>query len=390
MLLDYSGRGYIFGTLAILVCIHQIQSIKIDFNIFIILLFSVSYATILHGYSQGINISTVLIYLILPPSAYIMGRLVANKNSIDSLIVIIFFCALFFSAISLCSVYMEILKNGFLGLSRNIALIGMPEDIEYAATGITSRLIVNIALIGTLLVADHKPNERKFKVAFILLFCVAICCVMRLGSRTGLAIAAISIITAICYNWSKYRLTHKVFLLIIFSISSIIIYSVLAELEEYFIFTFFMDRVDHSDAGILTLGGRSQQWEYFWGTAWEYPLGAYSINKGHYAHNIWLDAARVAGIVPFFSLVIMTLGFIYNTYKVLINNRISKFFKTLVLLLSVSIVFQFSMEPVLEGVPMLFILFCLLWGMTKEVHTRFRKLPAEVGMSKVKFSVSLN
>lgn len=379
MLFDYSGRGYIFGTLAILVCMHQIQSIKIDFNLLIILLFSVSYTTILHGYSHGIQFSTVLMYLILPPSAYIIGRLVAKKNSLDSLLVIIFFYVLFFSAISLSSVYIDILKNGFLALSRNITLIGMPEDINFAATSITSRLIVVISLVGTLLVANYKPNERKFKVAFILLFCVAIFCVMRLGSRTGLIIAATSIIIATCYNWSQYKLKYKVFLLIIFSISAFFIYSVFAVLDEYLIFTFFMDRVNDSESGISTLGGRSQRWEYFWDTAWEYPLGAFSINKDYYAHNIWLDAARVAGIVPFFSLVIMTLGVIYNTYKLLINNRISKFFKTVVLLISFSIILQFSVEPVLEGVPMLFILFCLLWGMTKEVHTRFCKLPAEVG-----------
>lgn len=98
----------------------------------------------------------------------------------------------------------------------------------------------------------------------------------------------------------------------------------------------------------------------------EYPLGGFQmdINGLDYAHNLWIDVYYAVGFYPFIMLVLYSLLTISTIIRVLLSKVIKKDMKILLFSLFIAYTINFMTEPILEGVPYIFMLYCLINGLT--------------------------
>lgn len=91
-----------------------------------------------------------------------------------------------------------------------------------------------------------------------------------------------------------------------------------------------------------------------------YPLG--NIPYDHYAHNLWVDIAKEAGLIPF---VLYILFCILSVVTVITYLKRCEFDREKVVFVSsifVANILVFFTEPIMEGSPMTFGIFCFLVG----------------------------
>ena len=90
-----------------------------------------------------------------------------------------------------------------------------------------------------------------------------------------------------------------------------------------------------------------------------YPMGGYQMYLAgmQYAHNIWLDTANAAGLIPFTALVLYTLLSVYDLMKLLFKTDISQEIKYAMSGIYVAFFLYYMIEPALEAN----ILFLIPW-----------------------------
>lgn len=91
-----------------------------------------------------------------------------------------------------------------------------------------------------------------------------------------------------------------------------------------------------------------------------YPWG--DIPYGHYAHNLWVDCAKDAGLIPFIAYIF----FAYHTIRKVVWMIRSYLFTTaeklIVVPVTAGLFFVFFLEPIIQGCPWYFSYFCYIAG----------------------------
>ena len=100
---------------------------------------------------------------------------------------------------------------------------------------------------------------------------------------------------------------------------------------------------------------------------WDYPMGG---NKGKvgdlkYIHNMWLDVANQAGIIPFTLLILFTIISLFNLIKILKSQEFSAEFKIFLVGIYSAVLLNMAVEPIMQGEPLFFIMFCNIVGMVE-------------------------
>ncbi len=103
---------------------------------------------------------------------------------------------------------------------------------------------------------------------------------------------------------------------------------------------------------------------------WLYPQGNMPL---FYAHNIVLDVARVAGIVPMLLMMVILMMAVLTIVSILRQNNCNREMSILIVLMTVGLLVSFMLEPVIEGRPTNFAIFCLIAGMNCAVKARTKK-----------------
>ena len=84
---------------------------------------------------------------------------------------------------------------------------------------------------------------------------------------------------------------------------------------------------------------------------------------GHsYAHNLWLDWGRVGGLLPALLLAVYTCCTAATLMNRIKRHKIAKDTAHLLMFAYVACVICFSIEPIMDAVPFLFIKFCIING----------------------------
>jgi hypothetical protein len=283
--------------------------------------------------------------ILVPPSIYIVGRYIISKyKNFNVFLFLIFFIGVAYSFIPIISIIQQINTTGFEG-SRNLYLI-WNKNAEISATGLGSHFIFNISTIGLLYAQKRNRLEKRINILFLFLFIVSLICVLRIGSRTQLLFALISLLLSFLLNTKKQSITKNMVFLFTVFLTLFFLYSKLDLDSDYL--KFYADRMDSDDAGISSAGGRSDRWLGSLESIITDPFGWEFDRYGH-AHNFWLDVARVSGIIPLFFLLIFT----FSSFKIWINSlkilKASRFIYTYAFIIYIVFLLQFFVEPVMEG-----------------------------------------
>ena len=266
------------------------------------------------------------------------------------------------------SVALAIIDNGYVTIKRNVPIFWT--GIEIPATNMASFFVMNMCIPGLLIIGFKNLKNKWTKIILIIVYLFSLICVMRLGSRTHIAITLFAIGLAILYRFKKQDVKKN---FIMFSLLFLIINlggSYLSIKSDSDLFAAYADRMDSKTNGVSSAGGRFHKWEKSINYMFKKPLG-WDLDVFGYAHNLWFDTMRVGGMISFILLLIFTILSIKSLLK-LFQLR-SKIFLLdgQLLIYSICFLLVFFVEPILEGYFIVFTMYCIILGFLK---SHFEKL----------------
>lgn len=218
------------------------------------------------------------------------------------------------------------------------------------------------ASIGLSGIAIFFSTQKKIwiqKIIFVFAFVVSLLTVIHLINRTGLVLVAAVIVACLLYSgkMSKGRLILSL------AIVSAVAYLLIAinvldpEITEAYI-----AREETATYSVMEGGGRTERWTNALVHLFTSPLG---FPNERYAHNLWLDIARVSGLFAFIPFLIATILNYKRLFRVI--KRGEEGVTPLLIGLNVTMFLSSCVEPVIEGYFLYFYLLMFLWGCNKRL-----------------------
>lgn len=307
------------------------------------------------------SLSAAIAYFLPSIFFYCFGRYIVdvleNKNQIFIIIlavIALYSCELYISTVE------SVISTGSLVNTSRLFYIDGDEGRKLTATLVG--LGVSLGFIGLPMSILYK-DKKIVRGIFIIVFLLSLVTTIHLVNRTGIVICVLTfVITLLYYHRTNIRQ------LLVALILSLAVYLILQKLGiiNQEVFDAYAAR---NEMDILTGGGRTERWSYALKQLFLAPLG-WAENSGTteiYVHNMWLDIAKVTGLIPFILLSLCTLFSFHDLSKLL---RIKR--DTIVaMLLSLNVCFFCScfVEPLYGG--LYFFLYVMLWGIQKQYLVRF-------------------
>jgi len=314
-----------------------------------------------NGFSY--DLSTLVLYGVAPLIFYFYGNQITRqyKNDYDFIwvwyIIVLCYCLdVFFVTIS------DIVSTGqIIALERSLDIVDdNAGEIKINATQLG--LAMDIGMIGLPMCVLVK--KKILRIAFFVLFFFSLLTTFHLLNRTGIIVAIICFIGVMFYYSRKNTklLFNSVFF--IFVVYFVLVFTGILNEE-------LIELYSNRNEDISTMGSRTERWSDAIGNLFLYPLGWTKGPKDlHYVHNMWLDIAKISGIVPFLILLYLSVkSFIVSLKLVKRFNNNSSY-----MLLGLNICFGAScfVEPIYGGTH--FLLYCLLWGCQNSIYNNSSKL----------------
>lgn len=326
-----------------------------------LLFFSVFYAGIVLYKGDNPGWSFIFSMLFAPTAFYRLGCFLMKhiQDEMQRQKMLIYIIGFYLLPLFLLTAQ-DMALTGLINDSRQM-LLDLGEDDSMDATIYGLMASTGIGFIGTIFI---KQQNKWVKMGLILVAALSLLSVIHLVNRTGLVICAACLFVGFALstrmNVSKMLPILLAFIVVgVFLSESGILGSDVSEA--------YADRDDRSDdANSANAGGRTELWLDAIGNLFVSPLG-WKLES--YAHNLWLDIARVGGWLAFFPFVKATMAYMMKIMTILRNGCENG---TLMLLLSVNVamLLNAAVEPVIDGSFSFFSLLMLIWGMTVELNNR--------------------
>ena len=308
--LNWHGYWYVFAVLPIVYALFMNEVYRyFDRVTVLIFLFGVWYSVFATELSFNAYASFMFIY----PMLYLVGKYIGISEDSNGLVRMLFVVAISMAAMYLFSISIDIAKYGFYSETRNIEIEGRGSDDEISATGIYSHLMLLTTFIAALFTRIPWRSKLIYMVFAILAFVVSI----RIQSRTSVVIMIMVVVLSLFVNFRTMIRRHSI--IAIFLLGSLFFaanYALINYEEELGILERFQD--DDVNTG----GYRTELAMDVVNKLSENPWGG--LENMSYAHNMWLDCARVAGIVPLLLLLLITILYIrslWHMYKLRIDDN---------------------------------------------------------------------
>ena len=335
----------------------------LDWTAIFLMTFSLLYSLML--FLNG-NTGRLLVYLFCPSVFYLFGRHVTktfdNKALLEFLILTIFVFGLR-TYIAVIADYAEAgLFNSYRMMNR-----ANQEDSVMAAT--LFGLNVSLGFVG--LVSYFVKSDYDIKLIKLLLlvsFASSLLTVLHLVTRTGLFVFVLCSAAMILYSSPKQGARILILLLIL----GVLLFLAIPSLRVFFAEAnvSYQYREENELGGIFTMGDRLWRWLDACGRLFTNPFGWNGKANYNYVHNLWLDVAMFAGILPFLFIVLATIRGIKYVLRL---SHLSKNIIVIILIgLTVDSFASAFMEPVLVGQDLYFYLMCMFWGIAYQYGIKLK------------------
>jgi O-antigen ligase len=355
--------GFIFGYLTLLLMIFN-PKLKLatgNSNGLILLFFSIVYS-VFYSFEPELGIQFIFLYALIPFVMYSAGSNFSGSTQTD-IVKITFLLGVILSLPSLISVLLDVYKNGFVTLKRDVPNIWTGETEP--ATNTAGKLLMNMCIPSLLLINWRIFSKNNwFSISAVLIFILSITTILRLGSRTHLGIIIFTLFFAIIYKIVKKGVLKNILLIgALFIILNFSLFYLSLNADSDFL-SAYADRMDSRSHGVSTAGGRSWKWEKSAEYIFTKPIG-WQIDDIGLSHNLWLDTARVSGILGFFLLALFTIKTTIASFKKILqkySNKESYNLEGLLLIYILAFNLLFFVEPIMEGYFSCFTMFCFIAG----------------------------
>ncbi len=308
------------------------------------------------SYFNGIVSGIVgVVYTIMPALIlYLFGCYIGKYwgNNRDLLVRFFLLVIVSFASYIYINLFANIQVVGSL-VNADRIMVSSSQDVVASATMIG--LYTSLGLIGLPIFLFDKGWSWR-RLFFLVAFIFSLMATVFLVNRTGLVTLLLVTAVAVWYNRKKqnYRFVFLLTLIAVFIIG----YFFSDDLSS--VFSAYAER--NSESSINSGGDRFHRWKDGLIYLFLYPTGW--AKQANFAHNMWLDVSRDAGIIPFFFLFIITIRYIKLLSK-FINNSSDALLKTLFVSLFTCFVSVCSVEPVIEGEILYLGLFFMTFGVIK-------------------------
>jgi hypothetical protein len=354
--------GFIFGYCAIVFLLLIRPSINLINNTTTLLLcFSVCYA-LFYSFNLKLGTQYIFIYALLPLTFYAIGKLSVTYFDRKNLFPLIVLYSFLFALPSLFSVLLEIKEKGFATIKRDVPNLWSG---EYENATLTAGFFALNMSIPAILIFTIRQNKRVFNILLISIFIITLLCVLRLGSRTHLAITLLTMVAGLIYLTSRQSPLKNFLLLFSLFIIVNIGFSYLSFDKDSDLISAYADRMDSKTNGAASAGGRSGRWMDSLEYLVKDPLG-WELEEFGYSHNLWFDVGRVGGTISFILLVLFTFKCLSILYKFMKTNK-KETITPVLFVFSTAFYLLFFVEPVFESFFQIFVFYCFICGLTEQL-----------------------
>ena len=359
-LINPFNKGFLFGYLLTLALILKGKKLipYLDRDFIFLSLFAITYALFYAVYQES-GIQFIFIYALFPSFFYLFGKyLVLPKMRPNHLVLLFFSIGILFSFSQLLSVILNLRQGGFSQIDRGIPYFWNGKISS--ATQVAAYFTFNMCLpIIFLVKRQGVPLLLNFLTGTF--FIASLLSVFRVGSRTLLLICILAILASLLYVVPRQSRKVNLRLFLFLGLFLIILPQFINLNLNADYLSVLGTRLQESN-NTSSAGGRTSLWLQSLENIFKYPMGWQGPGV-RYSHNLWLDVARYAGLIPFFLLLMFTFRSIRNTYKAVRKTPQSLLLNTTIITFSLSSILVFFVEPIMEGLFFLFTVFCVFQGM---------------------------
>lgn len=258
----------------------------------------------------------------------------------------------------------DIATSGFAAGDRSLYVDEFGSAMS--ATVFGGLLVYGLSQSAAAVSGGYSQHKAQF-VGGALLACMLATVALRLGSRTQVLIFVICLLFGYLLNASG-RLANwkKVGVGIAAAALFAVAVQLLPGLLETELGAYFRDRMDGDSYGAFTAGGRSERWLHGIQTMLVNPMG-WGLSENGYAHNMWLDVARVSGWFGLFALLVFTATHLRAVRRSL-QGVVEPSVKASLLLAVLAANLLFMVEPIMDGFLYVFYAYCALVGVANGVR----------------------
>lgn len=367
--------GYCMYVMIALLPICLLYYRKIDGTCLLVIIFSVLYTFFKYINGHIYTPSSLIFDLIFPFIMYQAGAyLVKRQRSPKSAILLLCLMAIALALPAILDNIKDAITTGqLINVSREI--LSDTGEVTRSATGYGIMLAIMDGCLGIALLKPSNRFDFRLKIMIAIISVLALFATIHLLNRTGLVIAAISIICVVFLPPYSFKKSVYTFVSLIIVLGAAI----------YFLgdSVFLLDAVNEYEArnsgggSVSSYGGRSELWSAAINQLFTEPFGnckgVYINGRYRYAHNLWLDTGAYAGIFPLLALIWITVIYFRSIIRMYRLRYFNRFEKNTLVLIAVALFLQMNTEPIMQGVPQFFWYFIFFISIISTLNNKYRK-----------------
>ena len=365
--MNVANKYYYLCLVAVCLFIISRKKIILDWNFLLLLAFSFSW--IIFSPDKFDLSVTFLIKPLLYPLAYLVGRNFYEMYSLSYKRRCIVPAWTILSAGPFVHYIINFLNNVDSD-QRNT--VDVWTGLRFSATG---QAAMACMMMGVAISFLFISCSKTLKLISILVLIITIMYNFVLSGRTLIIMMALIAIACVLYLLKNATSKKKSLKIIAIFLSCILFISIILSfnlfgLRDYFESSNLYYRFMNSTSDEFFSSGRFEMKLVYFENFSVSLLGGSAIKMlcGNYAHDLFLDTYDEAGFFALFAI----LFFILRSVKVFLISLKNDFLdineRILILGLYISCYLEFMIEPILQGVPWLFMLFCVVHGMLESIY----------------------
>ncbi len=338
---------------------------NVDMGFLLLLIFSLTYAAFF-SFDPKAGKQYILIYALVPPTFYLLGKffagkLEANKNH---LILLLLLAGVVFSISAVLSVFTDILQNGYNIVERNLPNYWTGNIVPATIMGSYFTILMTMPAI---LIPRINKLSLVLRILLLVLYAVAMACILRIGSRTQISISLITLFFSLVYVMPRQSFRRNLFMFLLFFLGAFYVMNTVSfDLDQDWL-SAFANRMENTE-DVASGGGRTDRWVKSMENLFEKPMGWSEHEFGH-AHNLWFDVLRIGGVLSFFFLIFFTTNAYRTVIRAIRKDRGAYALNNQIMVYTLAFSLVFMVEPILEGMFDFFAFFCFFIGVVKKYST---------------------
>ena len=292
----------------------------------------------------GFNVQHFVHHIVPICTLYMLGRALVKKNNDETyyvglLLTVALCCGLFDIVITA----KDISEYGLVNMDIfSYEFQAQERGEEWVASSLRAAELASlISCLILVFISSGNSKIRHLKLFGSILSVMAILCALHFVSRSAIVVAAVVVVIGVFYKMFQGQRNVVWILIGLGVVLALLMQSDLWKLMEY----------KNETTDLATGNNRVESLTLWAQRVSEHPFGTPDWQNYYrpFAHNFWLDFAKVAGWVPAICLVVFSLLNVRDVIRVNKNKLIPSDVRIMVVAMAVAFILAYSVEPIFDG-----------------------------------------